>query len=126
MKTIRLNPKTEELITLNNFIHEESSLNEPDINLIVEEIFVNIVNYSGCNYIVVNFELADDTFRISFHDDGIKFNPLAADDPKLPNSIDEAKIGGLGIHLVKNLADDISYEYTDAKNHLTIFKKVKK
>ena len=62
---------------------------------------------------------------MEFVDDGVEFNPLSTNSPKLPENIDEAKIGGLGIHLVKNLVDEMYYEYKDNENHLTIIKYVK-
>ncbi|MBE6493939.1 MAG: ATP-binding protein [Methanosphaera stadtmanae] len=124
MKYINLEPKIEELNRLNNFVEEEFSLNQHDIKLIVEEIFVNIVNYSKCSYIKVFFELNDNQFKIIFSDNGIKFNPLLKDDPEFPDRIEDAKIGGLGIHLVKTLADEISYEYINDENHLTVIKSV--
>ena len=97
MKSINLKPEVEELIRLNDFIQEEFSLNQYDVNLIIEEIFVNIVNYSKCSYIKVFFELNDNKLKIVFVDDGIEFNPLLKDNPKLPDGIDDAEIG-LNIH----------------------------
>lgn len=48
MKSIYLQPKVDELTRLNNFIYEELSITQYNILLIVEEIFVNIINYSEC------------------------------------------------------------------------------
>ncbi|RAP52495.1 MAG: hypothetical protein BZ137_08625 [Methanosphaera sp. rholeuAM130] len=125
MKSITLKPKVEELNRLNDFIQKEFNLDNPEITLIIEEIFVNITSYSKCNYILTSFKLENNRFTIKFTDDGTEFNPLTVDSPELPDSIDEAKIGGLGIHLVKNIADELYYEYTDNENHLTIIKNVK-
>lgn len=124
MKSINLEPKVEELLRLNTFIEEELSLNQYDIKLMVEEIFVNIINYSQCSYIKVFFDLNDNTLKMIFVDDGIEFNPLLKGNPELPDSVEDAKIGGLGIHLVKNIADDLFYEYLNDENHLTIIKSV--
>ena len=62
---------------------------------------------------------------MEFIDDGIQFNPIESESPDSPDTIDEAEIGGLGIHLVKNLTDELNYEYENNENHLTIIKKVK-
>ena len=123
MKSIRLKPEIEELTRLNEFIQSEFSLCDPEIDLIIEEIFVNIAQYSKCSYIEGNFKVENDLFTIIFKDDGMEFNPLIVDSPDFPDSVDEAEIGGLGIHLVKNLADKMHYEYADGKNQLTITKK---
>lgn len=125
MQTIKLNPKITELTRLNDFITKEFNLNDLKLNLIVEEIFVNIVNYSQCSYIKVDFELEDRGLTVTFRDDGVEFNPLTVDKVKTPDSIDEAEIGGLGIHLSKELADEMHYEYSDNENRLTIIKNVK-
>lgn len=126
MKSIRLYPKIEELHRLNDFFQKEFNLNDKEIRLIIEEVFVNICNYSECSYIITCFELENDRLTIKFTDDGFEFNPLIVESPELPDNIDEAKIGGLGIYLVKELADEQYYEYKDNKNHLTIIKNVKK
>jgi len=126
MKSINLEPKVEELIRLNKFIEDELSVNQYAVKLIVEELFVNIVNYSECNYIKVLFELNNTELKMIFVDDGVEFNPLLKEDPEFPEDVADAKIGGLGIHLVKNMADEIFYEYIDGENHLTIITSVEK
>ena len=111
MHNIKLKPELEELIRLNEFVINEFNLANPTLSLIIEEIFVNIVKYSKCSRIMVEFELKEDTFTMIFNDDGFRFNPLAVDNPKLSGTIEETPIGGLGIYLVKILADKIEYEY---------------
>ena len=125
MNHIELNPSINELTRLNEFIHGEVSNIGYDIDLIVEEVFVNIVNYSNCTYIKVNVECKDSVLKMEFIDDGIQFNPIESESPDSPDTIDEAEIGGLGSHLVKNLTDELNYEYENNENHLTIIKKVK-
>lgn len=124
MKCISLEPKLEEWERLNSFINEEFSLDCSGVNLIVEELFVNIVNYSGCTYIKVFFEYEGNVLKMVFVDDGTRFNPLLNDDPDFPDDVMDAKIGGLGIHLVKSVADEISYEYVDEENRLMVLKSV--
>lgn len=127
MNIIKLVPSINELTKLNKFIHDELSINDLNVDLIVEEIFVNIVNYSKCTYIQVNVESMDEScIKIEFIDDGFEFNPFDSDSIDFPSDIDEAQIGGLGIHLVKNIADKFSYTYENNENHLTIIKNVKK
>lgn len=127
MNTVTLTPSINELTKLLEYIHDKTSVNMPEIDLIVEEIFVNIVYYSKCTYIRVNFESCDESFlKIEFIDDGVEFNPLNNDPANLTDNVDEREIGGLGIHLVKNFADEIDYEYENKENHLKIIKNVKK
>lgn len=76
--------------------------------MIVEEIFVNIVDYS----------------KTEFIDNGIEFNPLLKEDPEIPTSIDEANIGGPGIFLTKEMADELYHNFKNDENHLKIIKKV--
>ena len=104
---------------INNYYKEDIQT-----ELAVEEIFVNIVNYSDANYISVNLEL-DDCLKLEFIDNGIKFNPILKENPKTPENLDDVQIGGLGIMLVKNYADDLSYEYKNNENHFKVIKNVK-
>lgn len=123
MSSIELKPDISELYKLNDFIHDIA----PDdfhTDLIVEEIFVNIVNYSNTDFIIVNVDYADQLLTLEFVDNGIEFNPLLEEEYIAPESIEESQIGGLGIHITKQLAEDISYNYSDGKNHLKITVKV--
>jgi anti-sigma regulatory factor (Ser/Thr protein kinase) len=124
MNSLKLNMDINELYKLNDFINELTSKKDFQVDLIVEEAFANIVNYSHSDYVSVNAEYENQTLTIEFVDNGIKFNPLLTEDPKTPENIDEAPIGGLGIFLTKQMADDISYEHLNGENHLKIIKKV--
>lgn len=124
MKTITLTPELSELSTLNEFVLSELPQENIQVNLIVEEIFVNIVNYSKADFITVNLEYEKPTLTLEFIDNGIEFNPLLKEDPKLPESIEEAEIGGLGIFLTKKMSDELEYHYENGENHLIIIKNV--
>ena len=124
MNSIRLKPELGELYSLNEFILNELPEENLQVNLIVEEIFVNIVNYSKTDFITVNVEYEKPTLILEFVDTGIQFNPLLKEDPETPTTIDDAQIGGLGIFLTKEMADELYYHYTNGENHLKIIKKV--
>lgn len=124
MSSITLKPEIKELYNLNKFILNELNEENLQVNLIVEEIFVNIVDYSKTNFVTVNVEFDNETLILEFIDGGFEFNPLLKEDPKITDNIDETQIGGLGIFLTKKMADDISYEYLNGENHLKIIKKV--
>ena len=97
------------------------------IDVAVEELFVNIASYAYGEEIgvaVVQVSVFKDplSVEITFIDNGKQYDPLAKPDPDTTLSADERKKGGLGIFMVKNSTDDISYEYKDGKNILTIKK----
>lgn len=124
MSSITLKCELTELYTLNEFILNELPEENLQVNLIVEEIFVNIVNYSKTEFITVNAEYEKPTLTLEFIDNGNEFNPLLKENPSMPDNIDDAEIGGLGIYLTKELADEIDYHYENGENHLKIFKNV--
>ena len=124
MNSITLKPEINELYTLNAFILEELPEENLQVNLIVEEIFVNIVNYSKTEFIIVNAEYKKPTLTLEFIDNGMEFNPLLKEEPEFPNDIDEAQLGGLGIFLTKEIADELEYHHENNENHLIIIKKV--
>ena len=98
-----------------------------DLELVVEEIFVNIANYAyapGTGRAVITAELSEDPKAITvvFSDSGIKYDPLANEDPDITLPAEERPVGGLGVFLVKKLMDEASYEYSDGKNKLTVKK----
>lgn len=61
---------------------------------------------------------------ITFLDHGIPYDPLAKQDPDVTASADDREIGGLGIFMTKSLMDDVSYEYANGQNILTLKKKL--
>ena len=93
----------------------------------VEEIFVNIANYAYAPSIgnaTVRVEVSDDpvTVTITFIDRGIPYDPLKKEDPDTTLSANERQIGGLGIFMTKKIMDDFSYEYKNGQNILTLKK----
>ncbi len=125
MNSITLKPEISELYTLNEFILNELSEQNLQVNLIVEETFVNVVNYSKTEFIKVNVDYEEPILTLEFIDNGIEFNPLLKEDPTQPETIDEAQVGGLGIFLTKEMADELDYHYINGENHLKIIKNVK-
>ena len=123
MNSLKLKAELEQLYVLNDFIGQHYPNKDMTLKLIVEEIFVNIVNYSDAEYVIVNVE-SENYLTIEFIDNGIQFDPTLKEDPETPKTLDEAQVGGLGILLVKNYADEILYTYENGENHLKIIKKV--
>ena len=67
-------------------------------------------------------EVADRRFLLTIIDDGIPFNPLTPETPDTNTPIEERELGGLGIHLVRTLADEATYQRQADKNVLTLVK----
>lgn len=93
------------------------------ICIAVEEVFVNIVNYAYPNpegdcFLNLSVEPGKMTLLIS--DSGAKFNPLEKEDPDITLSAQDRKIGGLGIWMVKQSMDLVTYEYKEGQNQLTL------
>ena len=97
------------------------------IDVAVEEIFVNIASYAyapGTGDATVCVELPEDgrAVTISFTDRGKAYDPLSRDDPDISLPAEQRDVGGLGILMTKKLMDEVSYEYKDGQNILTMKK----
>ena len=97
-----------------------------EINLGLDELFTNIISYGFDDGIEhqIKFSLAkaEETLVVQVEDDGIPFNPLDAAGPAVARDLDSINIGGLGIHLVKKVMDDIDYQRVDGRNKLILKK----
>ena len=96
------------------------------IDLAVEEIFVNIAHYAYTDGgdVTIKCDVSDEShiLTVVFLDSGKQFDPLAKPDPDVTASAEDRGIGGLGIFLTKKYMDNVKYSYTDGKNVLTIEK----
>ena len=135
MKEINLPAKTGNLGAVIDFVTAElEAVGCPlkprlQIELAVEEIFVNIANYAyrpEVGEATVRCAVEKEPLRvvIQFLDQGRPYNPLAKKDADTSLPVEEREIGGLGILLVKKSMDSIDYAYKDGKNILTIKKHV--
>ena len=135
MRTTTLLATTENIPVAIGFVTDElDSFNCPmnarmKIELAVDEIFCNIASYAyapgvGEVVIEVDYDEKDRSVHIVFKDKGVRYDPLAKDDPDVTLSAKEREIGGLGIYLVKKSMDDMYYEYRDGMNILHLVKKI--
>ena len=98
------------------------------VNLVVEEIFVNIAKYAyqegkGSCKVITDYD-GHKEIKIVFEDNGIPFNPLEREDPDVTLPAEEREIGGLGIFITKKIMNDVTYQYENNKNIL-LLKKIK-
>lgn len=133
MKELELEAKLENLGEVMAFVDEQletagcSMKIQMQIDLAVEEIFVNVANYAYSPEVgpaTVRVEVKPDgsAVIITFIDQGVPYDPLAKTDPDVTLSVDERQIGGLGIFLTKKNMDDVTYEYVNGSNVLTLKK----
>ena len=94
-----------------------------ELRLIAEEVITNVVKYAEADTIQIDFKVSDITVVLDVRDNGKRFDPLGAAAPELEASVEDRPLGGLGIHLVQALADEVSYERRDDWNVLRLTKK---
>ena len=90
------------------------------INIIFDEIYANIVNYSKATLVTVSYRIENGKLCLTFADNGIPYNPLETAEPDTTLSAEDREIGGLGIFMVKKMTENMEYEYKDDKNVLTL------
>ena len=95
------------------------------LSVVIEELVVNIVNYAHSDYLDVEIIRDEKNIALRFHDNGVPFNPLQKDPPDITSPLEDRKIGGLGIFMVKKFMDTVSYEYTEGENVLMVMKQLK-
>ncbi|MCX7634751.1 MAG: ATP-binding protein, partial [Syntrophales bacterium] len=95
-----------------------------EIELCLEEIIVNIINYAypeGPGTVEISLrEGTEGELEMEVVDRGVAFDPLSVDDPDISKDIDERRIGGLGIFFVKQLADRVVYRREGDRNILSL------
>ncbi len=135
MKELTIAATTENIETVTEFVNEQlEALDCPmrariQIDIAIDELFGNIAHYA------YNPEVGSATVRvevirnplaviITFIDKGVPYDPLQNADPDVTLSAEERQVGGLGIYMVKKSMDEISYEYKNGQNILTIKKQL--
>ena len=133
MKELVIDAVTENLDAVMGFITEQLEAVDcsmkalMQIEVAVEELFVNIAHYAYApktGTATIQTEINADNADITFIDSGMQYDPLAKPDPDVSLPASERQIGGLGIFMVKKSMDDMRYEYRNGKNILTITKKL--
>ena len=97
------------------------------IRLILEELVLNATTHGASHsddaFVIVKLLSCESEVRIELTDNGPAFNPL--DDAPIPDteaSVEDRRVGGLGVHLVRNIVDSIEYERVGKENRLSMVK----
>lgn len=133
MKKMEISALSENTYKVIDFIDNELSEYGCDIKtamqieLVVEEVFVNIANYAyapktGNAEIAVEVSENPKKIIIEFRDSGKQYNPLETQEADVTLPPEKRKIGGLGIFLIKKNIDNIYYQYKNSQNILTLEK----
>ena len=99
------------------------------IDIAVEEVYVNIAHYAynpEVGGVTIRVQIEEEPLEIilTFIDKGKPYDPLAKEDPDVTLAAEDRQIGGLGIFMVKKSMDNVSYEYNEGRNILTLKKKL--
>ena len=101
-----------------------SMKSQMQINIAIDEIYSNIVKFSGATRVtlIVEVRKATLTARLTFIDNGKPYDPIQQADPDVTLSAEEREVGGLGIFIVKKTMDSVSYRRNGENNELAITK----
>lgn len=135
MKELTIAATVENIGTVTDFVNEQlEALDCPmkaqmQIDIAIDELFGNIAHYAyhpDVGNATVRVEVTEEPLAVivTFIDKGMPYDPLRAVEPDITLSAEERNLGGLGIYMVKKSMDEITYEYKDGKNILSIKKKL--
>ena len=101
-----------------------------NLRIALDEVVTNIMNYAyvdgGRHEFTIRCELRGEALETVIEDDGVAYDPLSTPVPDLTVSFDQRKVGGLGVHFVKNLMSAVTYERIGNRNRLTLKQELKK
>ena len=94
------------------------------VHLVMEELVLNVINYAydeDGHQVDVRLTCNEDDLVIEITDEGKPFDPLHdAPDPDMDSPMEERRVGGLGVYLVRTMTSDMQYRREDGKNCLTV------
>ncbi len=96
------------------------------LNLALEEAVVNVMTYAypegTIGYVDIDIKTDGKQFTCTLSDSGTPFDPTQNPEADTTLSAEDRPIGGLGIHLVRQIMDEVSYQYVNQRNMLTLIK----
>lgn len=99
------------------------------LNLVIEELFTNMVKYNQHNPNPILIRLAKQKYRLVVSITEFDTEPFNIKDTKFYNrnqTLQQRPIGGLGIHLVRNIMDQIDYKYDNRTSTIILIKRLRK
>jgi serine/threonine-protein kinase RsbW len=104
--------------------HEIPSETAQRVDVCAAELITNIMCYAYADdsehRIALRLDRDEDRLSLQIDDDGRPFDPSDMDEPTKAMSLEEAKIGGLGVHIVRSFSDELYHRRSDGRNHLTL------
>ena len=98
-----------------------------EVQAAVDEACTNIIKYAygeARGIITITCSTRDNNFMVSIKDKGKPFNPSSVPLPDLKADVNHRKIGGLGIYLMRNLMDDVTYDFDPKSGNTLVMKKI--
>jgi serine/threonine-protein kinase RsbW len=100
-----------------------------DMQVALDEVLTNIMKYAYTDNaeheIHIRFRVFDNVLEAVIEDDGAPFDPLAIPAPDLSTPLHERRVGGVGIHFVMNLMDEVTYDRVGERNRFVLRKRFK-
>jgi serine/threonine-protein kinase RsbW len=97
--------------------------------LALEEIFMNVVMHGSpagrMPRVEVSLALCDGCLTLMIEDDGPSFDPLSLAAPDVTGSLEERRVGGLGVYLVRQMMDTVGYQRLGGRNQLSMSKRIR-
>ena len=94
------------------------------VELVLEEAITNTLRYgydgSGLHWIEIDLQVDLDEVQVQIVDDAKHFDPLEVEAQVLPDSLDDAQVGGLGLLMIRNTASRMSYERREGQNRFSL------
>jgi anti-sigma regulatory factor (Ser/Thr protein kinase) len=99
------------------------------VSIVLEELLTNTVKYGyessgGCGRVEISLEIVETRLTIQFIDDAREFNPFAVALPEVSEDTDARPVGGLGLLVVRALAEEQRYQRDSGRNIILLSRKV--
>lgn len=131
--TLTVDAKVENLARIAEFLekvlHDAGCPEETifSVQLAVDEAGSNVMLYGypdgDAGTLTITCEVGEGTIRLTLTDDGRPFDPLTIKPPDLDADLEHRRIGGLGVHFMRSVMDDVRYDYINGKNVLCMIKR---
>jgi anti-anti-sigma factor len=135
-KTLRIAAQIKDIATACDFVveaAESAGLDERDAHhcqLAVDEICTNIIEHgygidNGGRFIDIICQQDEGRFVVQILDDSFPFDPLGQAEPDPRMALESRGIGGWGVYFIKKMMDEVTYDYSQGRNRLTMVKRLK-